>query len=54
MRYRARGVALLQKLLNHATVPGLAARALVIFVEQVVQKSVHGLLLRRARIDCNT
>ena len=39
MRYRAWGVALLQKLLNLATVPGLAARALVICVQHVVQNS---------------
>ena len=39
MRYRARGVALLQKLLNHTTGPGLAARILVHSVQHVVQNS---------------
>ena len=39
MRYRARGVSLLQKLLNHTTGPGLAARILVHSVQHVVQNS---------------
>ena len=39
MRYRARGVALLQKLNHKATVPGLAARVLVHSVQLVVQNS---------------
>ena len=39
MRYRARGVSLLQKLLNHTTGPGLAARILVHSVQHAVQNS---------------
>ena len=37
MRYRARGVSLLQKLLNHTTGPGFAVRVLVHSVQHVVQ-----------------